>query len=194
MEKLARCAKILYDKDIINKSKENEELKKQLEAKNPKIIFPDRETYDETIKDMMKNIKSCVNEWILDEYEFMTKLYGERYADLTPRQHINIAISIEKEFRKLTHNDTYSYVTGENIVGNISPILFFISKIGSFKNLSKYDVAELVYNIVEYYLIGKLDEGCGLIEDISYHNCKKCEKETEICSDLCINCEDLVKE
>ena len=193
MEKLTMCAKILYDKDVIEKNRENKELKKKLEWRYAKIIFPNEDAYEEAKKNMMENIKTCIDECIPNEHNFMTNLSGGRYAELAPRHRMNIWLPIEGELKKLTNNSSYSYGKGAHITDDvINPALFSLYKIGIFEDLLEEDVVDLVYNIVKYHLIGNPYEGCGgLIGSISYYNCKNCGKETETDGgELCFDCDD----
>ena len=136
MEKLTMCAKILYDKDVIEKNRENKELKKKLECRYAKIIFPNEDAYNKAKKNMMENIKTCIDECISDEHNSMTNLYGADIAELTPRQRIHIWSTIEGELEKLTNNSSYSYGKGAHITDAvINPALFSLHKIGIFEDL-----------------------------------------------------------
>lgn len=57
MEKLALCSKVLYDKDVINKSKELLKYKKQIEFS---IEFKTFDDYDKSLNSMYSEIEKCV--------------------------------------------------------------------------------------------------------------------------------------
>jgi hypothetical protein len=182
MEKLTMCAKILYDRDVIEKNKENKQLKNELRHaySSPKIVFKDRAEWSQKIENIMKNIQNSIDQWIDNEFEHSFLKSGLR-KNLTARQRVCIALTIEAELNIFTNRKiiNWCYKESYNIIDScINPAIFALNKQGKFDDFSCNELAKFVYNIIEYYL-GTASE-YGLLYDISYFNCEKCGKMDEM--------------
>ena len=99
MERLTITSKVLYDKDLLDKKKEIDELKSEiLEQTIPKILYDDYEEWDKLKIEAIKICQEGVRNFIsVEEYPFM------RDFGFTPNQQMDgLYMILWKAFNKIT--------------------------------------------------------------------------------------------
>tara|TARA_B100000575_G_scaffold279972_1_gene268927 strand:- start:1037 stop:1636 length:600 start_codon:yes stop_codon:yes gene_type:complete len=194
MEKLIISSKVLYDKDISDKIKEINFLKKNLRFyETPKIEYSNLEEWEIQKKEAYKIIKDGLDEWIIEnnyEYQHMS------YQGLTCRQRIMIPHYIEKALNIITKEKNKEWVKKKSydIIYGIEGFLEGFLRTGNwyliYSQLDSKTLSNLIYNNIIWQLDSDDHYPC-ILENIAIFSCKICKKKDTYINDdnICFNCE-----
>ena len=178
MEKLITCSRVLYDKDIIDKTEEIVSLKKSLQCyEEPKIEYSNVEEWETTKIEAYRIIKNGVDTWIIEEVGDYQLMPNMGFGGLTNHQRIYIASSIESALDLLTkkNNTSWSWFTSRNMINTVEAMIYGLIESGCWDSLysDPRTVSDLIYNNIVYQL-GDDGEIDGILDDVAIIN-SQCE-------------------
>lgn len=148
MEKLALCSKVLYDKDVINKSKELLKYKKQIEFS---IEFKTFDDYDKSLNSMYSEIEKCVKKWLNDTGHYVFWDVDTIYTD-------GVSDTLTNCLENLTKSKEWSSYNSFHIILSIEAMLDSLNHtFGLFSNdlnnrFSPTILTKLVTDSIKYQL------------------------------------------
>ena len=148
MNNLASVSKILYDKEVIQKNKENYELKQKLKKyEKPKVYFENEdEWYELKVKEFLKleiEIKNWCSELRYDNFDF----------EIDTIWYNGVYNSLEECLINLTNNKEWSKFNANYIICMVEKCLQNLIHF----NLSEEDLSENLGDMVYGMIIGRLD-------------------------------------
>jgi hypothetical protein len=162
MNNLASVSKILYDRDVIEKNKENYELKKRLKIyETPKILYENEDEWEEIKNKEFSKLEIEIKEWSSNinfnyfEYEIDSIWYKGPYN------------SLKECLLNLTNNIEWSEFNADYIICMVEKCLRNLYHF----NISNDNLSENLNDMVYGMIIGRLDgEGSEpLLLEIPYY-------------------------
>ena len=172
-----KCSKILYDKEIIEKNKEINYLKKHIiELKknygNPIVEFDSLKQFNI----YTKNFESQINNVIK---QFISKNDYLKQNGLSFDQCIKILNVIYDNLLKITHNKEWSSVKSQDIVSKVNILIETLISCGIWYKIYESenpDIVSIIYNLF-ILEIGNFENSYnGVIDCIAHFKCKQCNK------------------
>jgi len=170
MENLALCSKVLYDKDIIEKSKELLKYKKQVDC--PTRHFDSWDQYENLLNKMYTDIHDKIEEWLNDPSHYI-------YWDIDTINTDGVYDTLYQSLENFTKCKEWSEFYSRIIMLSIESMLNALDELfGLFKNdfincpfspkvLTKYVTHSIKYQLSEAGCGGYLGDDFAVItEDI----------------------------
>lgn len=196
MENLITCSKVLYDKDVLDKSTEILKLKKIIKNyEKPQVIYSSVEEWEMKKQEAYNIIQNGINLWIVDNELETQFMFSGQYCGLTPNQRKNIPKYIEEALILLTKNSNWSKKTSVDIMYSIDGFINGIIKNDLWNLITTTINAEQLANIIYKNIEWQLDNGehypC-ILDKIAIFKCKKCEDYYTFISDdnICWECQN----
>jgi hypothetical protein len=149
MNNLASVSKILYDREVIEKNKENFELKKKLKKyETPKVLYENEDEWEELKNKEFSKLEIEIKDWC-------SKIHYQAFQYEIDSVTIDCVYqSIEKCLLNLTKNIFWSNFNAYYIIVTIEKCL---KNLSHFK-ISIYDLEENLSSMVYGSIIDILDE------------------------------------
>ena len=155
MEKLVKCSKILYEQDIIKKTKELMEADdlKLAQKYGKKRLYKNFDDYEKNKEIFFTNIKVEMSDWIEKSYHYPD------YNDIW-----NIAHILDKYLEDFTGNKKWSEIIIYRLLHSIQRILISLDLViydkmcdGVHQRSAKFEKTLIIDEYIELFL----DSGCG---------------------------------
>ena len=176
MEFLTQCSKVLYDKDICDKMKQIQKLKKKIKKGNisiPKKLYSTYEEWYVNKEKAFEIIKNGITQMVIEdnfEYEHMS------YQGITTRQSTTLPYYIKEALELLTNDSVWSENKSFEILRNINDSFQSFIELELWENIYSQieadKMAKLIYKNIEL----KIGDNCGLIYEISTFKCRNCNE------------------
>ena len=184
MNNLASVSKILYDREVIQKNKENYELKQELKKyKTPKVYFENTKDWEDLKQKFLVNLKKIIKNWIYDEHHWQ---YFDEFKA------IDFSMDLTKLLLNLTKNKEWSEYHS-NYISEICLGIIIGSNIYDKQCLKEFiELREVQLNIIEKIIYNSIyqilfvgllnDNGNGLLDEYNsiFIKCIKCNKYCDI--------------
>ena len=191
MERLALVSHVLYNKDILDKAKEIDDLKSQIIVE-PSIVFENWGEWDSVVDMIYVPIKdwiiNCVNEHYDDILIGGLAGTDEQESDLI----LEFSDVIYDELYNVTQNHLWCLQQCNKIVASITYTFTVLGEMDRMDSL--FSTPELLrkfwHKMVRLYLGGRRHEHGGILFNIPCFKCSECSKVDKCHTELglCYDC------
>ena len=158
MERLASCSKILYDKDLLDKSKEIRQAKEiMLAFETPKKIYPNFSEWKTIKQKTFKIVEESIIKCFLHRDDVFVTMRDNNMA-LTEDQEIVLQTGIENALKYVSHNPVWSNRISSDIIISIKALfeglkgafIWGIQLGGGFPNENDKCIPYMLYRFIRY--------------------------------------------